>query len=529
MADPETRRLCAVLLADVTGFSRMMGDDERQALATLGAVRAVFETIVPAHHGTLDVAVGDCFVALFASAADAVAAAIAIQRALAADGPSGGRIRIGVHLGDVVRRGSEVFGDSVNIAARLQALARPGGIAVSGDVYRAVRGKVDVPFTDLGAKRLKNIAHPIHLYAVQIDGAAPGGGSRSRLAVVGLALVALVAGLVSARRILWSPPSAAGRGRAVAPVTAAPTAERPQIVGVTGLRSAGEVPEWMRDVTRDGLNAVLSKVPALRVFSRQKIDFLRERRGLSELEAAEELGIEKMIAGTVTLEGGTLALEVQVVDTGSGILDAAERVAGRPAELIELQNQLADRLLQALRIALSADEKRQLFAKRTNDTLESYRMLADTFGGGTTAPPSSDGDGTPPMTMPDIGETSWLTWPRAARADAGNAETAIRGVLEAYRIALQTKNVDQLAAVHVEFNDAQRATNATYFENAGGLTVGLADVDVLVEGDEALATFTRRDVFTDRRSSKPVELEVRLSSVLVKSGGAWKMRGVKKS
>ena len=525
MADSETRRLCAVLLADVTGFSRMMGEDEGHALATLGAVRAVFERTVPAHHGTLDVAVGDCFVALFASAADAVAAAIAIQRALAAAGPSGGRIRIGVHLGDVVRRGTEVFGDSVNIAARLQALAQPGGITISGDVYRAVRGKIDVPFADLGAKRLKNIAHPIHLYAVQVDGAVVGGVSRSRLAVAGLALVAVVASVVSARWVLWSPPSAAGRGRAVAPVTAAPTAERPQVVGVTGLRSAGEVPEWMRDVTRDGLNAVLSKVPALRVFSRQKIYFLRERRGLSELEAAEELGIEKMIAGTVTLEGGTLALDVQVVDTGSGILDAAERVAGRPAELIELQNQLADRLLQALRIALSADEKRQLFSKRTNDTLESYRMLADTFGAGAGA---GTGTGTP-ITIPDIGETSWLTWPRAARADDGSAEAAIRGVLELYRLALQTKNVDQLAAVHVEFSDAQRATNATYFQNADGLTVGLADVDVLVEGDEALATFTRRDVFTDRRSSKPVELEVRLSSVLARSGGAWKMRGVKKS
>ncbi|HYD49416.1 MAG TPA: adenylate/guanylate cyclase domain-containing protein, partial [Terriglobales bacterium] len=140
--DPPTgsRRLHGVLVADVTGFSRMMGEDEDRAVAALARIRSVFEEVVPRHGGTLDVFVGDCFVALFDSAVQAVEAAMAIQRELAT-GDSGAaspvQIRIGIHIGDVVRSGNEILGDSVNIAARLQALAQPGGILVSEDVYRA--------------------------------------------------------------------------------------------------------------------------------------------------------------------------------------------------------------------------------------------------------------------------------------------------------------------------------------------------------------------------------------------------------
>src|SRR4029077_10953357 len=116
-----SRRLHGVLLADMTGFSRLMGEDEARAVAALGRIRGVFTSVVPSHGGTLDVLVGDCFVALFESAVDAVQAAIAIQTELAgATGPAGDpvRIRIGVHMGDVVRSGSEILGDSVNVAAR---------------------------------------------------------------------------------------------------------------------------------------------------------------------------------------------------------------------------------------------------------------------------------------------------------------------------------------------------------------------------------------------------------------------------
>jgi adenylate cyclase len=542
---PDSRRLCAVLLADVTGFSRLMGESEPRALAALGRVRAGFEQTVPRHRGTLEVAVGDCFVALFDSAADAVAAAVEIQRGLAATHATvsdQGRIRIGIHLGDVVRRGTEIFGDSVNVAARLQTVAKPGGIAVSGDVYRASRGRVNAPFRDLGRKRLKNITEPVRIYELEprdlLPTAEPAPATEPRSArawlAVGGAAITLAAALAAVGLLFGTdrgallapgPPAPALRvAAATAPAEDAPSVERPRAVGVTGIAARGDVPEWMREVTRDGLNTVLSKVHVLRVFSREKIDFVRDRRGLKEIEVAEALGIEKMIAGTVELVGERLILEARVVDTATGVLEASERVEGGSDELIELQNRLAATLLDALKVVLAPDDRRQLFAKRTNDTLDGYKMLADTLGD--VSPPAVD----PAPAIPDTGDTSWWPpWTASAHAAEAVEDAPIRAVLEAYRTALEQKNLDALAGVHVELTEPQRAALGKYFESADALRVQLADVEVIREGNEALATFTRRDAFTDKRSGKPVELEVRLSSVVVQVQGAWKLRGVKRS
>jgi adenylate cyclase len=172
MAETGSRRLQAVLLADMTGFSRLMGEDEARAVAALMRIRDVFSSVIPRHGGTLDVLVGDCFVALFDSAVDAVQASIAIQTELAgAAGPAGDpvRIRIGVHLGEVVRSGSEILGDSVNVASRLQTVARPGGITVSEDVHRAVRNRIALPFHDLGPKALKNIRDKMRVYELRVE------------------------------------------------------------------------------------------------------------------------------------------------------------------------------------------------------------------------------------------------------------------------------------------------------------------------------------------------------------------------
>ena len=121
-------------------------------------------------------------------------------------------------------------------------------------------------------------------------------------------------------------------------------------------------------------------MPRQRVFSREKIDFLRERRGLTEIEVAEALGIQKMIVGALAMDGHDVVLEARVVDIATGILDASESARGQPDDLIELQNQLATELLLALRVRLSDQERANLFANRTKDSLDGYRRLADTFG-----------------------------------------------------------------------------------------------------------------------------------------------------
>src|SRR6185369_22970 len=204
-----------------------------------------------------------------------------------------------------------------------------------------------------------------------------------------------------------------------------------------------------------------------------------------------------------------------------GILDASKMQKGDLDELIDVQNRLAGDLLAALHVSLSDDERTQLFAGRTNETLDGYRRLADTFGDAT--------GGAAPAPRPSKPKrSSWLSWPRTAWAADADPEPAIRAVLEAYRAALEAEDVTAVAAVHVELPPEQRDGFTRYFASADGLTVALSDLDVLLDGDEALVTFTRRDVFQDHASGKEMKLEVRLSSVVVNQDGKWLMRGVKR-
>lgn len=531
--DGSSRRLHGVLLADMTGFSRLMSADEARAFAALTRIRDVFTSVVPRHGGTLDVFVGDCFVALFDSSVEAVRAAIAIQTELAEASATAGdavRIRIGVHMGDVVRAGSEIHGDSINVAARLQTIARPGGIAISDDVLRAVRNRITVPFRDLGMKSLKNIKEKMRVYEIDVAGTGGGATAPARalrpvaLAAVGVLAVAGLAVLahrLTARPALLNVPTVVGTAVDVA-AAPAPTDAAPLVVGVTNVDVQGDVPAWMKDNTRDGLNTLLSKVRRLRVFSREKIDFLRERRGLTEIEVAETLGIQKMIVGSLAMDEGNVVLEARVVDIATGILDASETTRGSPGALVDLQNQLAAELLAALKVPLSADERTQLFAQRSNESLDGYKRLYDTFG------EASPDDGGLPEDRK--GGTSWFAPASAFAQDApAAAEAAIKETVAAYGTALQSESVDAVAAVHVELTPEQREGFVRYFASADDLSVTLSDVDVLMDGDQALVTFTRRDVFKDHGSGKEIQLEVRLSSVVEQRDGRWLLRGVKRS
>jgi len=296
-------------------------------------------------------------------------------------------------------------------------------------------------------------------------------------------------------------------------VSAAP----PLVVGVMEVHArGGAVPEWMPEVTRDGLNTVLSKFPAVRVYSRQKIDFLREKRHVSEIEAAEILGMTKMIAATLSVADNNATLEVQVVDIASGLLVASERARGPVDGLIELQNQVAVKALKALGINPSDDEVRTILANRTNETLESYKLLNDTLGKGAETATPAPRHGPP-------GHSS-LGWRAVAFAQEPSAEEkAIHGLLDQYRIALERKDIDALGKIQT-VTEEQRNALVRYFENAKGLAVRISDVDILIEADEALATFTREDVFTEVRTGRQIHLEIRISGVLSREDAGWKVR-----
>jgi TolB-like protein len=300
---------------------------------------------------------------------------------------------------------------------------------------------------------------------------------------------------------------------------------QPIAVGVMEIRARGTVPDWMRDVTRDAFNTILSKAPGVEVYSKQKIDFLRAKRGLTEIEAAEELRIRRMVAGTVSMDATVLVLEIEVIDTTTGVLKDSERTSGPPDQLIEIQNRAAMKLIRALEVKMSAEQLEKIFANRTNDTLDSYRMLAETMGDAATAEPRQSDPSNPSR---EKGTSRWFG-PRPAFAGEITAdEQAVRSLLERYQTALERKDVDHLATLQVSMDDEQRAALARYFSNARNLKVRFGDLDLIIEGEDALATFTRTDSFEDARNGKEVKLELRINSQLTKEGGTWKIRGLKK-
>src|SRR5439155_204635 len=174
------RKLAVILAADVAEYSRLMGLDEVGTLRTLQAYRAIVDRLIVAHHGRIFNTAGDSVMADFASPVDAVECAVAVQQAIAKENANRTaseqmRFRIGVHLGDVIVEGTNLFGDGVNIAARLEALAEPGGICLSGAVRDQVGTRLPVAFVPLGEQRVKNIAEPVRAFTIAgaSDGRAP--------------------------------------------------------------------------------------------------------------------------------------------------------------------------------------------------------------------------------------------------------------------------------------------------------------------------------------------------------------------
>ena len=173
------RRLAAILVADVVGYSRLMGEDEEGTLEALTAHRTeLIEPCIAEHRGRVVKTTGDGLLAEFASVLDSIRCAVAIQegmadRNIATSDDHRIEFRIGVNLGDVIVQDNDIYGDGVNVAARLEGLAEPGGVHISGDAYRQVRGKIGVAFDDLGPQTLKNIAEPVQVYRVILstDGA----------------------------------------------------------------------------------------------------------------------------------------------------------------------------------------------------------------------------------------------------------------------------------------------------------------------------------------------------------------------
>ena len=353
------RHLAAILCADVVGYSRLMGDDEEATVETLAAYREVFTERIDAQHGRVLDAKGDALLAEFHSVVEAVSAAAAIQREIArrnVELPETRRMRfrIGINLGDVLERDDTIYGDGVNIAARLESLADPGGLCISGSAYEQVKNKLDLEYEYQGRKAVKNIADPVGVYQIVLDPAARkrrllGGVLRGRwgrragmlLLAAGLA-TALAAGVWMFYPRIAAPPAEPIGGGAFAGLSTRSIAVLP-FVAIGGdaaqdLFSAGLTETLITDFAKLGDFFRVSRAP-------QPPD---PKNPPDPREVGRGLGAQYVMEGTVQIVGQRVRIIVQLTDVDSGGKVWAERYDREADNRLALQDEITRKIVSAM-------------------------------------------------------------------------------------------------------------------------------------------------------------------------------------
>jgi TolB-like protein/DNA-binding winged helix-turn-helix (wHTH) protein len=309
------RKLAAIFAADVAGYSRLMGQDEVGTLRRLTACRAILDERIAAYRGRIFGSAGDSVVADFASAVDAVHCAVAVQEALADEEQM--RFRIGVHVGDVIVQGDNLFGDGVNIAARLEALAEPGGVCISGTVCDQIGTKLPLAFTDLGEQQVKNISQPVHVYRV----------------VAGRATQA-----------------------AEAPAAAPLLPNKPSIAVLPFQNLSGDPEqEYFADGMVEEITTALSKVRWFFVIARNSSSTYRAR-AVDVKQVARELGVRYVLEGSVRKVGNRVRISAQLIDAVTGNHVWAERYDRELADIFAMQDEITERVVAAIEPQLYAAE-----------------------------------------------------------------------------------------------------------------------------------------------------------------------------
>jgi TolB-like protein/class 3 adenylate cyclase len=337
------RRLAAILAADVAGSCRLIGIDEEGTLARLKALRrTIFDPKIAEHHGRVVKNTGDGAIAEFASVVDAVRCADEIQRGMAEqniDVPQDKRIelRIGIHVGDIIIEENDIFGDGVNIAVRLEGIAEPGGISISDDARRQIRGKIDVTFEDLGSQSLKNIAEPMRVWRVPNGRAVPAVPTRLR---------------VDDALALPDKPSIA-------------------VLPFTNLSSDPEQ-EYFADGMVDDIITALSHFKALFVIARNS-SFTYKGRAVDVKQVGRELGVRYVLEGSVRKAANRVRITGQLVDTATGAHLWAERFDGDLGDIFDLQDQVTESVVGAIAPAVEKAEIERAKRKPT-ESLDAYAI-----------------------------------------------------------------------------------------------------------------------------------------------------------
>jgi adenylate cyclase len=344
--DRVERRLAAILAADVAGYSRLMGADEEATLARLKAVRReLADPKVKEHRGRIVKTTGDGLLLEFASVVDAVRCAVEVQREMAernADVPPDRRIelRMGINVGDIIKDGRDIHGDGVNVAARLEALAEPGGICVSRVVRDQVRDKLDFAFEDMGEQQVKNIARPIRVH-------------RIRLTEEG--------GISSVRP---SQPT-------TAPPLMLPLPDKPSVAVLPFTNMSGDPDqEFVSDGIAEDVITALSRYPSLFVIARNS-SFTYKGRAVDVKQVGRELGVRYVLEGGVRKAGNRIRTTAQLIEAETGNHVWAERYDRDLADIFAVQDEITEALTTALTPAIADAELRRAMRKPP-DSLDAW-------------------------------------------------------------------------------------------------------------------------------------------------------------
>ena len=333
------RRLSAIVAADVAGYSRLMGVDETGTARILREHRVIADAVVAKHGGRIVKTTGDGLLIEFPSVVDAVECAVAVQTVMAERNegvPQDRRMlfRIGINLGDILIEGDDILGDGVNVAARLEGIAEPGGICISSSAYDQVRGKIDVAFTDLGEQSLKNIARPVRTYAVMRNGL--------------------------------------GLNKQHGAVPHTPSAPRLSIV-VLPFANIGGDPEqdYFADGVTESLTTDLSRIAGSFVIARNTA-FTFKGKATDVKQVGRELNVRYVLEGSVQRGGNRLRVNVQLIDAETGNHLWAERFDKPVVDLFDMQDEIAAHVARQLDTALIAAEARRAAQSSLPDSTDLY-------------------------------------------------------------------------------------------------------------------------------------------------------------
>jgi TolB-like protein/class 3 adenylate cyclase len=345
----ETRKLAAILAADVVGFSRLTGADEDRTLARLRALRSdLIDPTIAVHNGRVVKRTGDGALVEFRSVVDAVRCAIEVQNSMVernAGLPPERRIefRIGIHLGDVVEESDgDLMGDGINIAARLEGVAAPGSICLSEDAYRQVKARLDLSVNDLGQTQLKNIVEPVRVYALQVGAPAQA-----------------------------KPAEPAPSGQSKDPSS---PAGKPSIAVLAFNNMSGDPEqEYFSDGISEDIITDLSKLSELHVIARNS-SFAYKQMAVPVPDMAKALGVRYVLEGSVRKAGNRVRVTAQLIDSRDGGHVWADRFDRDLTDIFAVQDELTHKIVAALKLKLTASEKVRLGGHQVDDP-EAYNYL----------------------------------------------------------------------------------------------------------------------------------------------------------